>query len=542
MKKEWISIVLAFALLCTLVWTGNAVLPDVAASADAETVWTAEITLVGETAEWTGDGVTAEDGVLTIAGTGTYRLTGEWQEGRIVVEAGKKGYVTLVLDGLEVTSSTGSALEIASCSRVTLVTAEGSENRLESAATGEEAASALVSKADLWLEGEGSLTLTSAGRHGVQAADSLSISSGNYVIEAAKAGLRANDFIRISGGDIQITSGADGVHADGDESKPDTGWIDISGGSLVIASGDDGVHAETVLTVSGGSITVTESCEGLEGNQVEILGGVLDITASDDGINAGGGDSDSGESGFRAGGFDRAFPQDGDMPELPEGFPEDGALPEMPQRPEKAEADGELPERPETMEPPEGFEPGGTDGGPEAQTENSDALLRIAGGNIHVKADGDGLDSNGDLVIEGGEIVVDGPKDGMNGALDCGSESGGTLTVSGGTVLAIGASGMDECFDESSAQASFRYAGLSFSAGDVITVALADGTVLLEHTAETDGDSIVFSSPALAVGETVLVSAGEETAELQLTGQTTVAGESRGFTGASRSPRSRGRG
>ena len=59
MKKEWISIVLAFALLCTLVWTGNAVLPDAAAAADAETVWTADITLSGDGAQWTGDGVTA---------------------------------------------------------------------------------------------------------------------------------------------------------------------------------------------------------------------------------------------------------------------------------------------------------------------------------------------------------------------------------------------------------------------------------------------------------------------------------------------------
>ena len=540
MKKEWISIVLAFAMLCTLVWTGDAVLPDAAAVADAETVWTADITLSGDGAQWTGDGVTAEDGVLTVTGTGTYRLTGEWQEGRIVVEAGKKGYVTLVLDGLTVASSTGSALEIASCSRVTVVTAEGSENRLESAASGEEGASALMSKADLWLEGEGSLTLTSAGKHGVQTADSLSISSGKYVIEAAKAGLRANDFIRITGGEIRITGGADGIHADGDESKPDTGRIEISGGSLTIASGDDGVHAETVLTVSGGSITVTESREGLEGRQIEILGGDLDITASDDGINAGGGNPDSGESGFPAGGFDGTFPQDGERPEPPEGFAEDGTLPELPQGPDGTEADGEL--RPENMEPPEGVGPGGAAGGHRMdEIEKSDALLRIAGGRIHVRADGDGLDSNGDLVIECGEILVDGPENGMNGALDCGSESGGTLTVTGGTVLAIGASGMDECFDESSEQVSFRYAGLSFSAGDVISVALADGTVLLEHTAETDGDSVVFSSPELAVGETVLLSAGEETAELQLTGQTTVAGESRGFTGASRNPHSRGR-
>ena len=269
MKNETIAAALAFVMLCVLVLFGDAY--GGSGTADAETVWTAEITLTGDTAEWTGDGVTLEDGVLTLGGSGTYRLTGTWQEGCIVVEAGKKGYVTLVLDGLDVSSSTGSALEIASCSRVTVLTAEGSENRLKSTAQGDDAASALVTKADLLLDGAGSLTLVSAGKHGVQAADSLTVSGGTLAIKAAKAGLRANDFILISDGGISVTAGEDGLHADGDESKPDTGWIEIAGGSLVICAGDDGVHAETKLTVSGGSLTVTESYEGLEAEEIVIL-------------------------------------------------------------------------------------------------------------------------------------------------------------------------------------------------------------------------------------------------------------------------------
>ncbi|MBQ8129683.1 MAG: carbohydrate-binding domain-containing protein [Clostridia bacterium] len=523
MKNETIAAALAFVMLCVLVLFGDAY--GGSGTADAETVWTAEITLTGDTAEWTGDGVTLEDGVLTLGGSGTYRLTGTWQEGRIVVEAGKKGYVTLVLDGLDVTSSTGSALEIASCSRVTVLTAEGSENRLKSTAQGDDAASALVTKADLLLDGAGSLTLVSAGKHGVQAADSLTVSGGTLAIEAAKAGLRANDFIRITGGGISVTAGEDGLHADGDESKPDTGWIEIAGGSLVICAGDDGVHAETKLTVSGGSLTVTESYEGLEAEEIVILGGDIDVTAEDDGMNAAAAGS-SAEPDFAGG--ERA------------GMPEGAKPPEGMEPPEGVEpAEGMEP--PEGMDFPQGagpekggqpgdFAPG--EGAKETDsTSAAPALLRISGGTVRVHAGGDGLDSNGDLVIEGGTVVVDGPSESMNGALDSGSENGGSLIVSGGTVLAVGASGMDECFGEDSAQVSFRYAGLAFEAGDVIRVSLSDGTVLFEHTAKDSGDSVVFSSPELEEGQTVILQVGEEETEIQLTGRATSAGQSAGFAG-----------
>ena len=109
---------------------------------------TAVITLSGESAQWTGDGVTLEDGVLTIGGTGVYRLSGSWAEGQIVVKAGKKGYVTLVLDGLSVSSSEGSPLTVTSAKEVVLRLEAGSGNTLASTAEGEDAASALVSKAD----------------------------------------------------------------------------------------------------------------------------------------------------------------------------------------------------------------------------------------------------------------------------------------------------------------------------------------------------------------------------------------------------------
>jgi hypothetical protein len=75
-------------------------------------------------------------------------------------------------------------------------------------------------------------------------------------------------------------------------------------------------------------------------------------------------------------------------------------------------------------------------------------------------------------VLTGGDIVVWGPTSAGNGALD----SNGGFDVSGGTLLAVGSSGMAESPDSGSAQAWIA-ATVSGSAGDEIRITDADGTV-----------------------------------------------------------------
>ena len=68
----------------------------------------------------------------------------------------------------------------------------------------------------------------------------------------------------------------------------------IEGGTFEIKTGDDGAHADGNTTVSGGTLNITECYEGLEGATVDITGGEIHIVASDDGINAAGGNDQSG--------------------------------------------------------------------------------------------------------------------------------------------------------------------------------------------------------------------------------------------------------
>lgn len=56
----------------------------------------------------------------------------------------------------------------------------------------------------------------------------------------------------------------------------------------------DGVHADNATVINGGELTVLKSYEGVAGLTVEINGGTLDLTASDDGINAAGSNDNSG--------------------------------------------------------------------------------------------------------------------------------------------------------------------------------------------------------------------------------------------------------
>ena len=58
------------------------------------------------------------------------------------------------------------------------------------------------------------------------------------------------------------------------------------------------LHADSNLLVSSGTIKITESYEGLEGLSIDITGGDIELTSSDDGLNAAGGNDSSGVEGL----------------------------------------------------------------------------------------------------------------------------------------------------------------------------------------------------------------------------------------------------
>lgn len=216
----------------------------------------------------------------------------------------------------------------------------------------------------------------------------------------------------------------------------------IKDGSMYISANDDGIHADHTLTISGGVLTVAKSYEGVEANQITISGGTNRITASDDGTNANGGTSMGGPGGWW-------------------GHSSDST---------------------------------------EEDTATATPLLTISGGYTVVNAAGDGIDSNGNIVMTGGTLYVYGPTNNGNGPIDFG-DGNCSMSISGGTFLAVGSSGMADTA-QNNGQAVFAAYMNTIQGGTLIGIKDADGHMIAAFELPKAIASIVYSSPALTAGET----------------------------------------
>lgn len=233
-----------------------------------------------------------------------------------------------------------------------------------------------------------------------------------------------------------------------DDSVHSNSAVTINDGTYTLTTGDDGVHSGEAVEINGGTITISESYEGLEGLTVTINDGDIDITSSDDGINAAGGNE---EMGFGRMGNDST-----------------------------------------------------------ENTSTDEMWMEINGGYIHVLAGGDGIDSNGDITVNGGEVYIDGPSDNGNSAIDYGDRS--ACYVNGGTVVAIGSSGMaEDISDDSDQQVMLVKLDSQKEAGEVILTD-SDGNEIITYTALKAYDCVIISTKDLEAGQTyTLTTSGTQT-------------------------------
>ena len=244
---------------------------------------------------------------LTLNGEGTLNITGNCKCGAVSKD-------DLIICGLNLTvKSTGCALEGKDCVKIkdAAITVSAGGDGIRSTNTEKS------NKGFVYIE-TGNIDITS-GNDGIQAATVLKAANGSIKITAgggaadakqnsggrnmpgfggstqttddqeSTKGLKAGSLILIDEGGFEVSSKDDSFHSNGD--------IEINGGSFTAAAGDDGFHADNNLIINGGSITVSQSYEGLEGQKVTVTGGNIDITASDDGINAAGSSSSSSTGG-----------------------------------------------------------------------------------------------------------------------------------------------------------------------------------------------------------------------------------------------------
>ncbi len=262
-------------------------------------------------------------------------------------------------------------------------------------------------------------------------------------------GLKAENSILISDGTFTIDSADDALHSNVS--------ITINGGIFEIASGDDAVHAEDTLTITACALQVSTSYEGLEAMNIYIKGGDIIINASDDGLNAAGGNDSSGIVGGRDGMF-------------------------------------------------------GGKGMNSGTSSSSNGNMEISGGNLTVYASGDGLDSNGSLTISGGYIYVANPTANDTSVID--TDAGAVIT--GGTFISTGSTTMmAQSFSSSSTQGVIACTTGTQSAGSTITVKDSNGNVLISYDAEYTCVLVIISSPDIVKGKTYTLTAGSTSGSVE---------------------------
>ena len=312
-------------------------------------------------------------------------------------------------------------------------------------------------------------------------------------------GIKSDGALYVNGGTFTINSADDSFHSNSD--------VTINDGTYTISSGDDGMHADSALLVNGGTITVTESYEGLEGLNVTINDGKIDITASDDGINAAGGNDQSGFGGMGGDGFKGM--------QAPDAQKSDSASDSTSDNTQKSDDTSDTVQDTGNITVAAQKSDSTSDKAQDTDTASEDEMwMVINGGYVHVLAGGDGLDSNGDMTINGGEVYVDGPSDNGNSAIDYGEKS--SFYINGGTVVAVGSSGMaEDVSSDSKQQVAFVKLDSQADAGDVI-LKDADGNEIISYTAQKKYDCVIISTADLKAGQTYTLSASGSESEVSL--------------------------
>ena len=500
------------------------------------------------------DGVTVEDGTLTITKAGTYKLSGEYQ-GQIKVETADSDTVRLVLDNANITNSSGAALNVVNADEVILYSASGTTNTISDGAdytaTGENDPDAVVySKADLTIAGEGTLKVNGNHEDGIHTSDGLVIASGTLEVNAANTGIKGKDYVDILGGTINVTAQQDGIKSTNDTDEGQ-GWTRLSNGTVTVNAGDDGFKASRVVEISGGSLTVEQSDEGIEAQYINLSGGDVNVTSADDGMNASLKTSDSESTDSSANTSDTANqqqnnqqqgslpggqqngtsdqqqgpgqpPQGGQSGNSQNGTSQNGTTGTGQQQNNTQNQGNQNMGQPPAMpggnaqdgtsqngttgtgqqgmgQPPQGGMPGGGGG----TFEVVDAAINVSGGNITVNAEGDGIDSNGVTTLSGGTLIVNGPSQGGNAALD----TNGDLLLNGATVLSGSTADMFEAPSTNSTSGYLKLTNSSgFEQGSTVQVADSSGKVVANYkVTKSNVQLVLVSSSSIVKGQSYTV-------------------------------------
>ena len=390
----------------------------------------ASITLSGSTAQSNGSGVSINNATVTISKEGCYLISGELEDGQIIVDAGDSDKVQLVLDKASIHCSTGSAILVRNADKVKMTLAADSENELsdgtEYQTDDDNPDAALFSKDDLVINGSGSLTVQGNYKHGIAGNDDLVITGGRLTVNSLSHALRGKDSVAILDGTFVLTSQKDGIQASNTEDST-KGWVQIDGGNFTIQSSGDGIQAETNLSIYDGSFTITSGGGAVNGaDHTENRGG---------GFGRPGGNRPDSANGQTSPEMSSQPAEGGQTPsEMPSQPAEGGQTPsEMPSQPAEGEqsSSGNESDYSELIFDPDDFD--------DTSTDDSDTTVRTKGikagnalliqqGTFVIDSADDAIHSNYSVTIDGGSFQLSSGDDGIHAEAYL-NINGGTTTI-----------------------------------------------------------------------------------------------------------------
>lgn len=489
------------------------------------------------------------DESVTITESGEYVIEGTLNEGQLIVDVPETDaeVVTLILNGVDITCSNSSAIYVKSADKVVLSLVEGTVNNLQDGSeytyddeTEEEPNACVFSKDDLVISGKGTLNVTGKFNNGIASKDDLTITGGIINVQAVNNGIKGKDSIAVMNVDMTVQAGADGLKAD-NTTDAEKGFILIDEGSFKITAGEDAIQAETCMEINGGtfdittgegagttswnsgdvwgkpgmggmnqsssaSTTDTTSIKALKaGCDITINDGIFTIDSEDDAIhtnvsvevNGGNFDIVSGDDGVHA---DNTLVINGGEINITQCY-------------EGIEATyitmnyGDV----HVVSADDGFNAaGGNDASAMGQRPGMNGFsegtgsLTINGGYVYIDSTGDGLDANGTFEMTDGYVIVDGPSNSGNGAFDYGS----SCNVTGGFIVAVGASGMAQMPNQASINCVMIGLSQTISSGTLVNISDSNGNTILTFEGAKSYNNMVLCTSDLKTGEAYTVKTG----------------------------------
>lgn len=348
------------------------------------------------------DTISCDSNTVEISGTtatiqkeGTYLLSGTLADGSVIVDADKADKIQLVLNDVSIHSETSAPIYVRQADKVFVTLAAGTQNRLSNggsfAADGDtNIDSVIFSKDDLTLNGNGALSITSPGGHGIVSKDSLRLTGGSYAMDVSDHGLSGKDEVSIAAGTFDIIAGKDGIHAENSEDA-DAGTVYLENGTYQINAGGDGISASGSCIIVDGDYTITT-----------------------------GGGSENGQQHTS----DRGFGRGQKSGSVPTDRPQFDAQ-DFPER--SAGSKGGMNGNREKMPTQSAAEQTAAATSDTVSTKGIKAAnLTIDGGSFHVDSADDGLHANSNLTVQGGTLELASGDDGIH--------ADETVTILSGTI------------------------------------------------------------------------------------------------------------